>query len=503
MAQTPLPNDLELGEEADDGKRRVYLVTFPPVRASRASTGEILVAPGSKKKAAILKCFLDSCANPVYHHNRNESFHVHVLETGIWRERCKDGSIHDHVPVVAKSFRFLPVKRALLQRHGLASHWSCTHTGYWSAVRYCDMASPKKPKTCLDPSPVLWASDGEHTPLDDCHKPPVTAEAMTAHRRKLMEQAAEAGKGDPKITEMDVWALVVRSKVRNTHDDRNAAKYLAAYAKQHCGEAMVQHLFRRRYQLNNLIDDIWEWEELDSIVAECRQTRVESVQAALDIPCDCRGAWLTNVIASFIANKIDIADLCHDIYDALQRGRSETTPVIVLAGNVGGEGKSMFLKPLFKIFSSKGSVFTSPKRGGFPLLGLPEAKVAFLDEYRFDPNVIDYATMCSWFDGSAVTISRPQNVSGATGHDLYRGSAPIFLTTKLSDLQWLEERGCIDPATGGPYDAEASMVYRRLKVHRFMTRMPKPRQFSFCGHCFAQLVTSQSRVWSERHALAT
>ena len=57
---------------------------------------------------------------------------------------------HDHVAVLAAaSFRFGAVKLALLQRYGLASHWSCTHTGYWSAVRYCCMPSPKKPKAAL------------------------------------------------------------------------------------------------------------------------------------------------------------------------------------------------------------------------------------------------------------------------------------------------------------------------------------------------------------------
>ena len=169
---------------------------------------------------------------------------------------------------------------------------------------------------------------------------------------------------------------------------------------------------------------------------------------------------------------------------------------------MGDEGKSLFLKPLFKIFASKGSVFSSPKRGGFPLLDLPSAKVAFLDECRFDPDVIDYATMCSWFDGSIVTITRPQNVAGAIGHDNYKGTAPIFITTKPEDLEWLRQRGSINPSTGSPYDADASMVYRRLKVHRFMCRVPKASQFSFYGHCFAQLVTPQSRVSVQRQGLA-
>ena len=40
--------------------------------------------------------------------------------------------------------------------------------------------------------------------------------------------------------------------------------------------------------------------------------------------------------------------------------------------------------------------------------------------------------------------------------------------TKPEDLEWLAQRGSINPSTGSPHDADASMVYRRLKVHRFM-----------------------------------
>ena len=60
-----------------------------------------------------------------------------------------------------RSFYFAPVKRSLLQRSGLASHWSATHDGYWSAVSYGCCASTKKPAETLDPSPLLWAASGE------------------------------------------------------------------------------------------------------------------------------------------------------------------------------------------------------------------------------------------------------------------------------------------------------------------------------------------------------
>eukprot|EP00973_Karenia_brevis_P011118 1504942-Karenia_brevis.AAC.1 len=44
-------------------------------------------------------------------------------------------AIHYHVPLQAScSFRFQAYKRALKEKYGLASHWSSSHDGYWSAV---------------------------------------------------------------------------------------------------------------------------------------------------------------------------------------------------------------------------------------------------------------------------------------------------------------------------------------------------------------------------------
>ena len=157
----------------------------------------------------------------------------------------------------------------------------------------------------------------------------------------------------------------------------------------------------------------------------------------------------------------------------------------------------MFFKPLRSVFSGDNHVFSITKESGnFPLYELPLAKVAFLDEHRFDPEVVSWATMCLWFDGSAVPIGRPQNQRGIVGNYMYRGSAPIFVTTNLQDLESLERYAECDPASGAPWNADASMMCRRLKVYRFTERIPKPaRAFPFCARCFATFVKSQAAFW--------
>ena len=499
-----LPEPLDLGQEAaEDGKRKVYLVTFPRPKQERASTGEILVAPGSLLKKDVFEKCLDALRSPIYaqlwvaHGGVSVDRAMHVREH---HEEDESGQkdVHDHTAVVAfHSFRYMPVKRALLQRHGLASHWSCSHTGYWSTVRYLGMPSPNKPRASLDACPLFWASDGAHPCLLDSCYAPITAPAITAKRQKLVQNATEKGEAEPKVNDLDVWALVVRAGLRNTPDNRKAHLQLASFAKQHCGEAMVHYLFRRRSQLPQMIDDIWQWENAEELAEESRLNRRQLLDAAESSACTCEGAWLKYVLVSFSANKINTAELCHDVLDALTRGRSETTPVIVLAGRQGGEGKSMFFKPLLNVYAGEGDVFAIAKESGnFPLLDLPKARVAFLDEYRFDPDVVSWATQCVWFDGSAVPVGRPQNQAGVTGNMMYKGTAPVFITTKLPDLEKLEYWATVNLATGNPWDADASMMWRRLKVYKFTTKIVKPSSnFSFCAHCFARMLKTQAPLW--------
>eukprot|EP00973_Karenia_brevis_P062238 8657550-Karenia_brevis.AAC.1 len=156
---------------------------------------------------------------------------------------------------------YLPVKRALLERHGLASHWSGTHNGYWSALRYVFFPSPRKPQSASDKHYVLWASPpGVHPPLDEACNEPLTASALRARRLQADKKAAEQGISAPRITEMDVWPIVVQQGFENTPDDMTAAKQLQAWAKKHASLPMRDFLFKHRAKLSALINDIWSWE---------------------------------------------------------------------------------------------------------------------------------------------------------------------------------------------------------------------------------------------------
>ena len=200
--QVPLLRPPLEGEDAG-AKKKVYLVTLSHPQRTHSQDGFQLVAPGSLLKTEVLEKFLDSCRRPLYQAaNLTGSDRVMVDKVSVHRELHKETENdqafeHDHLPVLAfNSFRFLPVKRALLQRHGLASHWSTTHTGQWSALRYLVVPSPAKPQESLDQNPVYWAGDRDgneiaHPPPRTLCNEPLTAAALKARREHQDNKAAE------------------------------------------------------------------------------------------------------------------------------------------------------------------------------------------------------------------------------------------------------------------------------------------------------------------------
>ena len=161
-------------EEQPDSKRQAYLITLAHPVKTHSQCGICLVAPGSLCRKQIRDCILDACAHPAHTNarsiSRGECVTLGKLSVFMeYHQPKQNGSVfpHHHVAVLANSqFRFSPVKSALLKRHGLASHWSCNHVGYWSAVRYCYRPSSNKPEASLDKDYLVWPED-KHPPADD------------------------------------------------------------------------------------------------------------------------------------------------------------------------------------------------------------------------------------------------------------------------------------------------------------------------------------------------
>ena len=140
-------------------------------------------------------------------------------------------------------------------------------------------------------------------------------------------------------------------------------------------------------------------------------------------------------------------------------------------------GKSFLFEPLEEIYGED-FVFSAPPKGSFPLLNLERCRLALLDDWRFNEDVISYNLQLLWFEGKPIVIARPQNQF--SGHLKYCKDDPVFITTLLSDITNLKGK----KIQGG----DVEMMMRRLLVFEFSHKLESPCKVPVCGHCFARLL---------------
>jgi hypothetical protein len=493
------PSDYKAEEdmEAENSfsRKAVYLITLAALRrlsADEARPG--LSCPSEWSHADVARVIKNIFEFPLQSNcNASWGTKLELLSFVVFRERhaTRDGETagpyHWHIAVKAsESFRFAAYKRALAVNHGVASHWSCSHTGYWSAVRYGFVPSLKKLQADLDPGWFAWSKDGHHPPLFDCSQEPTTSAALKRRRETKVLAAAGAGKTEPRPTEMDFYPIIVQQGFRNTPDDHTAYEKLVQWLKHHGSPALVTFAWKNRQKLAAIIDDVWTWETVDDVLSLHGQTRIELLAAAARSKCGCGGDWYRTAVWTLQRNNINIQALCKDVLKLLQNGRREDTPVLVLMGRLGGEGKSFFYSPLRNVYGLE-NIQATPQPGNFPLLGLERKKMVLLDEWAFDESVLTLPTQLLWYEGKAFPVTRPQNKE-YSGHLLYKGSAPIFATCKEKDLGPMIAKA--NHALANGHASAYTMLLRRLRVYTFSQPCQMGKQIYECPCCFANMVLS-------------
>ena len=145
-----------LGEEAvvpdwygeADGvlQKQIFLVTAAKLVDEKdhlEKAGELkpppLRNPANVSKVEFRTALQDSVANPMYEHKQGGRPPTRALELDVYVgvKEGKPGEQHHHaaVKLFDAKHRFLPFKLAMRWRHGIATHWSTSHTQLWSTIR--------------------------------------------------------------------------------------------------------------------------------------------------------------------------------------------------------------------------------------------------------------------------------------------------------------------------------------------------------------------------------
>lgn len=458
----------DLGPQDDRALRRTHNTTFSHPVQPRAADGTVLRPPGTFSREEIKNAFLSA----IHDTNAAKQTPVVILLLVVFREHHAGGEVHYHVASSAnRQYRFGPPKRALLEKFGLATHWSTVHDHYASTVAYGYLPSPHKPMSELDPVPLLWSASGTHPPLSEASRPPVNAMLIAKMREAARLARSEKGKSE-RFEEIHLWPIVVRENFAAGDDGR---EHLMAYAQRVGGEAMVKYCFANWYKLDDIVRKVWEIERVQEYIAAKGKSRMEVLHDATSHTCICDGEWLLAAKQIFKLNGINPSLWCAAMLQALDEGRSKGN-LVCHVGNGGNEGKSFLFEPLGVVFGEE-FVFLTPPAGGFPLLGMERARIALLDDWRFNEDIISYNLQLLWFEGKPFVIARPQN--NFSSHLRYTKDAPIFISTLEADLLSVKRH---------IQQGDVSMMLKRLTVFKFTAVLTSPKKIPPCARCFSRFL---------------
>ena len=161
---------------------------------------------------------------------------------------------------------------------------------------------------------------------------------------------------------------------------------------------------RKRSKIIEIMESTWEIEESTATLARERLTRLEIVTKYMnENACLCNGEWLTLAIETLTNNGITREEFSTAMITSLQNGRKKGTNILIK-----GEancGKSFLFFPLKKIFNS----FCNPSPATFNWLGIENAEIIFLNDFRWSPNVIPWANFLHLLEGDEVSFHAPKN----------------------------------------------------------------------------------------------
>ena len=464
----------DVGVEDHGAPRDVYLVTitrYLPDAAAQGARADIASLTSQQVGDAVRLALDYPMAGA--HGGRPRARTDGVVDKLVaFRELHADGTPHFHVAVkLCRAVRWSAAKATLRARYGLPSHWSGTHTQFWSAVRYGYVPTEKKPD--VDPKPYPWTPTGRQLDLFEESQRPWNAD-LWKRRREQAETSAALGTAAKKrrFCKLDLTAIIIQAGLQSPAQ-------VMEYVQQSGTEAMQMWTNTHQEQLPKIIADAKAWAAASEEAAAERQTDWELVCKTADTPCKhggpcaCRYAQASE---AFFAGNQDVLDkeaLAAALRAVIINGPTKVTRVPLIEGATN-TAKSTLVLPFDQLFR-KSRVFHKPAiTSSFPLANIRKSKrFLFWDDYRpiqYAQKTIHVSTYLSLFQGEMFEVA----LSGAfhDGNEDFVWNRGAVMTAKSEGL-W--------DAYGAVTAEDVRHMQSRHVVFRAVAPLPSMRGVEQCA----------------------
>ena len=143
----------------------------------------------------------------------------------------------------------IPAK-ALRDREHIASHWSTSHTQWWSALRY--LVHPSLKKEVVDTQPFVWTCDSRQLDLYAESQEPYQA-TMWKRRREEHELSVSAGHAKKaKFTKLDLTSVILSKNLTTKN-------LLLEYAQEFGSAGMQLFVHQNQKRMKEILEEAQEW----------------------------------------------------------------------------------------------------------------------------------------------------------------------------------------------------------------------------------------------------
>ena len=229
---------------------------------------------------------------------------------------------------------------------------------------------------------------------------------------------------------------------------------------------------RGKKVVSEVIARAWEMESAQKTQDRQCKTRIEILNEA-QCTCNAKDEWHSCALQLLANNNIAVDNFANCAKQLLIEGCGKFRN-IMLTGPANCS-KTFLLNPLNKIFST----FTNPASTSFVWVGAEKAKVLFLNDVRWSPQIIAWHDLLLMLEGQLVHLPAPKS---HFAHNLvFDKDTPIFSTSK-HQLVYVKE--------GDRNDGRSMEIFN---FNRQISR-EEQRDIDPCPACFARLIL-ESHDW--------
>ena len=238
---------------------------------------------------------------------------------------------------------------------------------------------------------------------------------------------------------------------------------------------------RKKAKIQELIRNTWDIEASDSLIQRETMSRMEILaNYRNEVECGCNGKWLELALQTLRNNNITRKHFSDAMVDLLENGRQKRKNIYIMGES--NCAKSFLLLPLKQIFKC----FVNPAASTFNWLGIDDAEVILLNDFRWCSAVIPWEQLLHLLEGDTVKFPTPKNHH--CDDITFERDSPVFATAP-------EE--IVSNKVGPLMLKETKMMKQRWNVLHFTYAIPEDQivQVEPCGACFCKLILDENDLF--------